>query len=176
MRESHFQGEWLKSWLAFHPSAHIQKIPDMPRGQQSSAETRFNPVKPYDFYCYDNGTFYAMELKLKTSFGGFPFKAVTENQVNCLLNAEKNRGISLLVINYRFNKASKKAIKGGLTLPFNQVFVMKGSTFAQLDAETPSGSIAWEDLKTHHAIMKLNYLPATKAWDLDPLFTAVGEL
>ena len=172
MRETHFQQEWHKSWVRHHPSAHMIKIPDMPR----TSDTRFNPVKPYDFYCFDGGVFFAMELKLQTHFGVFPFRAVTEGQLRNLLSVETNSGISLVVINYRIAKASKKAKKDwGIDDGFNVSYVMKGSTFDGFDRNMNSKNIPVDVLFHDPGILCLKWLPANEVWDMEPLFSAVRK-
>lgn len=140
MRESIFHGEWRDSWRFHHPGCHIIKVPDMPR----SAEARFNPVKPYDFYAMHAGRFYAMELKMRTNTGGFPFKDVSESQLNNLQEARENGARSLIVINYRIQKISEKQVKVHPYLEpgrLNIVFVVEIDLFRDLDRQTYSKSI-----------------------------------
>ena len=71
----------------------------MVRSQQS--DVRFLPLKPYDIYAVSGGVFFAMELKLKTRIGGFPFKDLKENQLNNLMEVTGSGGVACVVINYR---------------------------------------------------------------------------
>ena len=176
MRESYFHREWMESWLKQRPGSHVVKIPDMPRGPKSSAETRFNPIKPFDIYVMDDGVFYALELKLHITFSAFPFKKVTENQINSLLEVEKNNGIGAVVINYRTNKISKKATnEWGILPPFNMVYVIRGSTFSALDHNTPAASLSIHDLLHDELIIQIKWMSANGVWDLAPLFEAVKK-
>ena len=147
MRESYFQGEWIKSWRHHYPKCHIVKIPDMPK----TAGSRFLPPKPYDFYAILDGKTYAMELKLKTKLGGFAFDDVTEWQVNNLLEAQVNGALAYIVINYRVSGITPRQQKGnGLVVKrINRVFIIDIRDFVALDKSLNSRSIPFKTLLGH---------------------------
>jgi len=97
MKESDFHKEWRESWLYYYPDCHIVKVPDSIR----SAESRFIPPKPYDFYLFYKSQYIAMELKLKNINRAISFNEVTEWQEENLKLVELNGGIGLIVINFR---------------------------------------------------------------------------
>ena len=169
MRESIFQGEWIKSWRHHYPRCHIVKVPDMPK----TAGARFLPPRPYDIYVVWNGRFYAMELKLKTDLGGFPFKEATEWQINNLKEAKENGAESLIIINYRVQKISdKQRIKNDF-LPKGRlsiVFIFTIDEFIDMDKNFYSKSIP----------VKMLFEPRVRTiqkivdyWDI-PAFLAYG--
>ena len=150
MRESYFQGEWIKSWRHHYPKCHIVKIPDMPK----TAGSRFLPPKPYDFYAVLNGKTYAMELKLKTRLGGFSFSDVTEWQVNNLLEARASGALAYVVINYRVSGITPRQQKGnGIEAKrINKVFLIGIESFVTLDKQSASKSVPFQSLWVHASI------------------------
>ena len=142
MREQHFQREWIDSWRRAFPGDHIIKIPDV--GSRGGAGARFVPEKPYDFYAVHEGQFIAMEAKLMTKLGGFPFNALREGQEANLREAADAGGEGWIVINYRVNKFTAKQAKNADLLAYrsiNQVFIIGIELFRHLDLTISDKSI-----------------------------------
>jgi len=151
MRESYFHSEWQESWRWHYPDCHIYKIPDMPK----SAAARFLPLKPYDFYAILDGKFYAMELKLKTKLGGFPFKDVSEWQLNNLQEAKANGGKAYIIINYRIKPTPKQRQRYEIKVAhLNTVFIIDVDDFRLAEKMPSSQSISFEELRNVYRIYK----------------------
>ena len=142
MRESIFHGEWIRSWRHHYPGCHIVKVPDMPK----TAGARFLPPKPYDIYAMWNGRFYAMELKLRTDLGGFPFKEATEWQINNLKEAKENGACAHFVMNYRVSAISERQRKkiGFDKKRLNRVFFIDVEDLAEVDSSLDSKSVPFK--------------------------------
>ena len=111
MRESVFQSEWrssIKSYLG-DIKFHYVKIPDTPRF--SGSLIPYSPPRPYDCYLLYDGKFKAFELKMNKSLTGFPFNAVSDNQIDNLVEVANAGGKGYVVINYRKNDVSDNLIK-----------------------------------------------------------------
>lgn len=170
MRESYFQAEWRASWLHHHPACHYVKIPDTIR----TNEARFAPPKPYDCFAIFQGKTYCMELKLMTKLRAFPFKAVTDGQVNNLLEAHQNGAVAFIAINYRIKMTDKQKEKYETKKQhFNHVFIIPIEEFMELDEEISYKSLAFDTLITDSRIT--NMPRKNKHWHI-PLITRSGVL
>jgi len=170
MRESVFQGEWIRSLLHFYPDAHTWKIPDMPR----SAESRFVPSKPYDCYLFRNGKFIAMELKWQKTLTAFPFGAVSEWQVKNLQQVQDNRGFPFVILNVRCGSIPDKTMKTyGLTSArLNTALAIPISLFTAMDSTLDRASIPFDDLYFNSEIQHVEW--SGGLWDVRDFVENIG--
>ena len=163
MREKHFQDEWRDSWRAAFKDSHYIKIPDV-----GGTDARFIPKKPYDCYAVLDGRFIAMELKLKTKIGGFPFNAVSDWQFDNLCEVKWSGGLAYVVVNYRASAIPVKTMKnnGLKENHLNEVYVIEIGTFEKLDKTTNAKSLPLPRLQA--ASIRVEWRPGTPDgyWDL----------
>lgn len=151
MRESIFQGEWRDSWRYHFPKCHFHKEADAPK----SDKTRFLPPKQYDCRALLEGTYYAMELKLKTKIQAFPFKEVTEWQIDNLKEARDAGGNAFVVINYRVSRIPERTRKKhGLNSDVNLAFCIDVDRFIYLDKSINAKSIPFLDLVNNSIVVE----------------------
>jgi len=166
MRESIFQGEWMKSWRHHYPKSHVWKIPDMPR----SAEARFIPSKPYDCFALLQSAFCAMELKLVTGIKSFPFDRITDWQMKNLLEVHENGGVPMIVINYRAQAIPERVQKKFLIEKsyLNTVLVFHPVTFNELDTQLEKKSATFGELVNY---CDVQIFKEGKFWNVPKIFS-----
>jgi len=172
MRETVFQKEWRDSFRFYFPNAHFQKIPDMPRVGSS----RFIPRKPYDCYVFYEKVFVAFELKWMKSLTGFPFGAVTQYQIESLMEVSQNRGGAYIVINYRnYGVTEKQQEQFNLGKRVNLIAMIDVEHFIKLDEQGDRASISFKQILDDENIFIYNQKRGEKYWNLPVIFLHMND-
>ena len=172
MRETVFQKEWRDSFKFYFPTAHFVKVPDMPR----VGDSRFIPRKPYDCYVFFEKVFVAFELKWMKSLTGFPFGAVTQYQIESLMEVSQNRGGAYIVINYRNYEVSEKQQKQfNVGKRANLVAMIDIEHFVKLDERGDSASIPFKQILDDENVFLFQRLRGAEYWNLPAIFIHVNN-
>ena len=167
MRETVFQKEWRDSFKFYFPTAHFVKVPDMPRVGSS----RFIPRKPYDCYVFFEKVFVAFELKWMKSLTGFPFGAVTQYQIESLMEVSRNRGGAYIVINYRnYGVTEKQQKQFGVEKRVNLIVMIDVEHFVKLDERGDSASIPFKQIIDDENIFIHHHKRGGEHWNLPGIF------
>lgn len=172
MRETVFQKEWRDSFKSYFPDAHFVKVPDMPRVGNS----RFIPRKPYDCYVFFEKVFVAFELKWMKSLTGFPFGAVTQYQIESLMEVARSRGGAYIVINYRNYDVSEKQQKQfTVGKRVNLVAMIDVEYFVKLDEQGDRASIPFEQILDDENIFIFQKQWGDEHWNLPAIFMHLND-
>jgi penicillin-binding protein-related factor A (putative recombinase) len=172
MRETVFQKEWRLSFHYYFPTAHFVKVPDMPR----VGDSRFVPRKPYDCYAFFEKVFAAFELKWMKSLTGFPFNAVTQYQVESLMEVYQNRGGAYIVINYRnYDVPEKQQREFEVPKRVNLVALIDVEHFVKLDEQGDRASIPFKQILDDEDIYIFHKKRGEKHWNLPGIFLHVNN-
>lgn len=172
MKESIFQGEWMRSFREHYPGSHFVKIPDMPR---IGAQARFNPIKPYDCYALLEGVFYAFELKWQKPLTGFAFNKVKGHQIAFLKDVQGNGGKAYLVINYRNHQVPLKQQKMfGVGRRVNMVAIMDPFVYEDVEGSVDGGSLPFSRILSDARIRIFN--KEGEFWDIPDILFALKVL